>query len=77
MNDLFIISSIMFFGIPLIALFDYLIFKPMLERNMISAIKEYNETGKINISPNTWIPACVMESLFFISGLVLGYGLIK
>jgi hypothetical protein len=75
MNDIFIIGAIMFFGIPIIALLDYMLFMPKLKSDMIKAIKEYNETGDFELSPLTWLPACILESLFFICGLFLAYGL--
>lgn len=60
-------AVIMFFAIPLIAIFDWIMFAPMLKQSY----EEYNLTKKI--SPYTWIPACVMECLFFIAGIVIGY----
>jgi hypothetical protein len=58
-------AAMMFYAIPLIAVFDWLIFH------------SYGACDKCGNLPhkNTWIVACVMESLFFIAGIVLGVGL--
>ena len=66
MDKMIMIVGMMFFAVPLIALFDYLMFMPYLKETL----EHYKKTGKIE--KTQWIPACVMESLFFLVGLLLG-----
>jgi hypothetical protein len=66
-------ALIMFFAIPIIALFDWIMFSARVKQDIIEAVKEYNTTGDVKIGYMAWLPACVMESLFFITGIVIGY----
>lgn len=63
----FKIGLAIFFGIPLIALFDYMIFMPYF-RQQVKDLKKYER-----ISVLSWLPACFIESLVFIAGIMIGY----
>ena len=75
MNKLILIGMTMFFAIPVIAIFDYLIFSAVLKKNIEDAIIEYRNTGTIVIHPYAGLPACILESFFFIAGLFIGYAI--
>jgi hypothetical protein len=77
MNDIFTIAAVMFYAVLMIALLDYIIFMPRLKYEILESVRIYNETGVINVPWYTWIPACMLESLFFIAGLTIGYGILK
>lgn len=57
---------IMFFSAPLIALFDYLLFRKYL----------VCDNCKIEPSQLHWVIPCLIETLFFLAGITIG-GLLK
>ena len=75
MNNIFLIAGALFYTIPLIAIFDWIIFGNILKNNVMVAVEEYNRTGDIKLSPYSWIPTTFIESLLFIAGLYIGYSI--
>lgn len=58
-----VLVLIFLFSIPIIALADYAIFKGLM-------VCKY--CNKNNAEWYSWIPACTLEALFFLSGLLIG-----